>query len=502
MRKLGIAVLGLALVACGSENKKKNDDAPTPAVGIDAAATAVAPAVTVGVEHPSAFNFTYGKGAAAFKPAAKAIEAGDWAAVITAATEALAADPDHYDAQLALARARAETGDAAGIAAPLTAALAADYTGYAAELAEGGLARAIAADPALAERVDAIRQAYLDRAKGGLLLVARRTRYRLPRTHKTKVQWAATRAELYAYDRETERYLRLTHTDHSLAGWIMAPSGDELAFVSHTGIRTGGGPDKANLLGWVRVGVLDLDTLALRGKRASVGDPVRRVRLGYRAGDELVVETSAADGRWAVKSPRVWFMDRGAGKLKKSKVAFDPAEVLSVDADRVTLERATVAEIQADAEASSFRLLPTNTTVTMPSGDIVATGGYTWSPDKVHLLVRTAAHCEEGGEAGLYLVDAATGKLKNILRGASSFESRWIDNDHFVYEDDEGTLRIYDVEERTQVGRLVEKGGLALVGVAAGRGPLCTERAPESDEDEGDPDRDSDPEEDDHSDEG
>lgn len=477
-RSLLIAALAIS-VACGSSKK----EAPTqgPSVVEDAGAAIAPPIeVMVGVEHPRVFNFRYGKGSKPFAAAEEAAKSADWQAVADGARAAIEADADHFDAHVLLARALVELGTPAAAGEHLETALSADYLEYAPQLApETPLGKFLAsADGAEAGALVAkIRQTFLDRAKSGLFVVARRTPFKTP-SPKKKLQWAATRAELFSHDRETARFLRITHTKESVAAWLPSPSGDELAFVAYSSVKSPATDADPTVLGYVKVGIIDMDTLQVHGNElASVKGTPRRVSLGYRAGDELVVVTGDADGRWGTKNEKTFVFDRGQTKLKPSKVALDAAEILHVDYDRVRLARAASSEIQAEAEATTFRLLPTNTTVSMPAGEAVGEGGYSWSPDKVHLVVRTVARpCEDQRERTLYLIDAATGNQKNILRGVASFETRWIDNDHFVYEDDEGMLRIYDVEERTQIARLEEKGGLGLVGVAVGRGPVCTER--------------------------
>ncbi|HUH03241.1 MAG TPA: tetratricopeptide repeat protein [Kofleriaceae bacterium] len=470
-----------AIVAAGCGSNKKESPGQGPPMAEDAAAAA-APVidVVVGVEQPKVFNFRYGKGSKPFAAAEKAVKTNDWQAAADGARAAIEADPEHFDAHFLLARALIELGTPEAAREHLEVALSADFLEYAPQLSGKNSLVEFLASVAGAEAnavVAKIRQTFLDRAKSGLFLVARRTPFRSP-APKKKLQWAATRAELFSYDRETARYLRLTHTKESVAAWLPSPSGEELAFVAYSSVKTPASEADPTLLGYVKIGVIDLDTLQVHGHQlASVKGTPRRVSLGYRAGDELVVVTGEADGRWGTKAEKTFVFDRGQVKLKPSKVALDATEILHVDYDRVRLERAASPEIQAEAEATTFRLLPTNTTVAMPTGEAVGAGGYTWAPDKVHLVVRTIARpCEDQRERTLYLIDAATGNQKNILRGVASFETRWIDNDHFVYEDDEGMLRIYDVEERTQVARLEERGGLALVGVAVGRGPVCTER--------------------------
>jgi hypothetical protein len=497
MRRSLFAIIAALAVSGGCGSSKKDAPKQAPGVTEDASATVAPPIdVVVGVEHPKVFNFRYGKGSKPFEVAEKAAKGADWHAVAESSRAAIEADPAHLDAHFLLARALIELGTAGQAGEHLEAALSADYLGYAAALADdASISSFLASDAGAPARVlvDKIRQTFTDRAKSGVFVVVRRTPFKIPKPKK-KLQRAATRAELFSFDRETSRYLRITHTSESLAAWLPSPSGDELAYVAYSSVKTPAADTAPTLLGYVKVGVIDMDTLRPPSDReASVKGTPRRVRLGYRAGDELVVVASDADGRWGIKGDKTYVFDRGQAKLKSSKVSLDAAEILHVDFDRVRLERGASAEIQAEAEATTFRLLPTNTTVTMPPGEAVGEGGYVWSPDKVHLVVRTVARpCEDQRERTLYLIDAATGNQKNILRGVASFETRWIDNDHFVYEDDEGMLRLYDVEERTQVARIEERGGLGLVGVAVGRGPVCTERVVDPVEPEapapGDPD--------------
>src|SRR5205807_1631993 len=87
-------------------------------------------------------------------------------------------------------------------------------------------AGAPAHDKALAAR---IRDEANRRIASGLWLVGRRSPYRPPK--ELGVQTSTSRGELYAFDRDSRRYFRLTHTEHQVVGFVRAASGNEVAVV-------------------------------------------------------------------------------------------------------------------------------------------------------------------------------------------------------------------------------------------------------------------------------
>src|SRR5262249_7362575 len=152
-------------------------------------------------------------------------KAKDWGGVRAACETALAKDPQHLDAHYLLATALAQSGDPASAVDHLVTALAGDYYKYAPALAAPELDafRATPHGTAVAGLAEQLRDAYAKRIQNGLWLVGRRSAFKWP--DKSGVQPSSSRGELYAYDRETKRYLRLTHTDHQVVGYIRAPSG-------------------------------------------------------------------------------------------------------------------------------------------------------------------------------------------------------------------------------------------------------------------------------------
>src|SRR5262245_60984973 len=225
MNRPALAWLSLVLaVGCGnkSETPKAKDDAAT---GPAAAPLAMPP---VGVDQIKRFNFVYEAGAPAYEKAVAAYRKKDWAAVRTQAEAALAKDPTHLGSHRLLAAALAQTGEPAAAVDHLVTAIAADYLQYAPTLDEDDLKSFLAsphgeAVKALAARVH---DEYVRRIASGLWLVGRRSPFRLPKD--LGVQTSTSRGELYAFDRETKRFFRLTHTDHQVAGFVRSAAGNEV----------------------------------------------------------------------------------------------------------------------------------------------------------------------------------------------------------------------------------------------------------------------------------
>src|SRR3569623_488927 len=99
-----------------------------------------------------------------------------------------------------------------------------DYYGYEDFAADKDLAAFLATPQGAAVSAVAaqIRDEYAKRIKGGLWLIGRRSPFRWP--DKAGVQYAYSRGEVYAFDRETKRIFRLTHTDHQVIAFARAAS--------------------------------------------------------------------------------------------------------------------------------------------------------------------------------------------------------------------------------------------------------------------------------------
>src|SRR4029453_15471897 len=121
-----------------------------------------------------------------------------------------------------LASALAQTGgEPAAIADHLLYALGGDWLRWGPALAGDEDVKGFWAPPegkALATVNAALKEDFTKRAKGGLWLLGRRSTFKWPA--KPCAQYGATRGELFAYDLETKRYLRLTHSEYTVAAVV------------------------------------------------------------------------------------------------------------------------------------------------------------------------------------------------------------------------------------------------------------------------------------------
>ena len=136
------------------------------------------------------------------------------------------------------------------------------------------------------------------------------------------MQSSASRGELYAYDRETKRYLRLTHTDHKVVGFVRAAAGNEVTVlgfdkVDHPKVET-----EASLFAAPWLQIYDATEWKAVGTKIAL-PAAREIAVGYAAGDQLLV---AVDGT-------VSSIDRTTGKLTKVATAL-PAPRIVRDARR------------------------------------------------------------------------------------------------------------------------------------------------------------------------
>ncbi len=465
-------------------------------------AEAVAPEVTtrpMGADKIKAFNYVYGKGNKFYKKVAKAAKKEDWAAVKEACEAALEADPWHLAAHRSLAGTLARLGETAGIKDHLSTALAGDWLRWGPTLET---------DPTLAEyfktddgkEVLALNRAYQEefmrRAKAGIWMLGRRTRYKRP--EKPGEQWSATRAELFSYDEETKRYLRISHTGESLAGWMVSPSGSEIVLAAYSLVHmpapsapevaaSAGGVEAVKpLIDRVRISVLSNETLLPVTPEESVRlrGGFTRVDLQYRAGDELIASVFDGAAEWDYKADtedepsQRYTLDKEAGKFRKADVPASDETVLSMTLEKTWMTARTGGkgyELKPGEGDPVLVLDGAEGEATLPAEAQVM--GVVRSPDKAHAVVRTVVDpCAEKPLGSIYLMNAASGELKHILRGNSEFKARWLDDKRFVFEDDSGDLRLYDAVEKKQIDQLKNRSGMALAGIGATGGLLCTEQ--------------------------
>jgi len=486
-----VAAIGCALaLACGhkSEAPKAKDDAQT----APSAAPLAMP--VLGVDQVKRFNFIYEAGAPAHEKAIAAYRKKDWAAVRTQAEAAIAKDPMHLGSHRLLAAALAQTGEPAAAVDHLATALAADYLQYAPTLADDDL-KSFMASPhgqSVAQLAAKIHDEYRRRIASGLWLLGRRSPFRWPR--ELGVQTSTSRGELYAFDRETRRYFRLTHTDHQVVGFVRAAATSEVAIVGYDRIDRprpdAGGPDAAPLFArpWIQI----LDAAEWKPTTPRIHLPAaREIALGYAAGDQLLVSTAQATGRWANGEPAISSVDRTTGKLTKVTTAL-PAVRVVVSLDEGNLVRipdGVVAAWTGDPPVTSSLKTPTGKPIQIPESGTAAQASITVSPGGAHVAFATAVDpCAKDAAPSLYVANAQTGTVKHLLSAQSRFATRWLDGNVLAYEDGDGAIRLWDATTGREAARLENKltgtddrPSLALDVLSLAAAPLCKQAPPATD---------------------
>lgn len=489
----------LALIGCGNKSetppKAKDDVAAGPA-----AAPLAMPAL--GVDQIKRFNFPYEAGDPAHDKAVAAYHKKDWAAVRTQAEAALAKDPTHLGSHRLLAAALAQTGEPAAAVDHLVTTIAADYLQYAPTLAEDDL-KSFMASPhgqsikALATR---IHDEYRKRIASGLVLVGRRSPFRWPKD--LGVQPSTTRGELYAFDRESRRFFRLTHTEHQVAGFVRSVSGNEVAVVGFDKIdrpkpeakdakleakdaRPSAKPDAPGAeaaplfaRAWIRV----YETAEWTPTTPRINlPPAREVTVGYGAGDQLLVSTAQATGRWTVGDPAISSVDRTTGKL--TRIATSPAElrvVVSLDEGHlVRIPDGVVAAWTGDPPVTSGLQVTAGKPIQIPESGIASQPSIAVSPSGAYIAFATAADpCAKDAAPSLYVADARTATYKHLLSAKSRFPTRWLDASVLAYEDGDGAIRLWDATTGREAMRLEDRSGIALDVLSLAAAPLCKQAPP------------------------
>ena len=480
-------VIGLVMMAaCGGEAKKApgGGGAGTAAAGGGGAAELAVP--PLGVDALKKMNYPYGAGQKEYAKVIAAYKAKpiDWAAVKTAAEATLAKDGDHLEARWALGEALANTGDAAKATEHLAAALAGDWLRWGPTLAQDAeLATYLgtAQGKQLVALSDKLRPLVIEAIAKGPVIVGRRSTWKSP---KPGTGYAATRGELYAYDLAGKRYLRVTHTDHTLAGVVASPSGEWLL----VGFSEAEVPDPAKakpgaapLLTRSWVSAWDPKSLTETAARAKIGK-ARFVWAGWGAGEQVVVMTATASGRWAPGAFTTYVVDRSTGKLTKTAGATIDGPRVQMSLDEV-IDGATASLPAAIDPAIADKLLAAIEHDDRGQPRLAAAA---LSPGGGRIAYASAtdpcAKADDAAKPSLYVGDARTGAYKHVLTAASRFGLRWIDDDRLIYEDGSGGLRIYDAAAGRESGKITERAGLAVALLSPGAAPLCTTDPPVADE--------------------
>jgi hypothetical protein len=269
--------------------------------------------------------------------------------------------------------------------------------------------------------------------------------------------------------------LPLTHTDHQVAAFVRAPSGSEVAVFGFDKIDRPKGDDSTPLIarGWLQV--MDTKDWKLVGKKVPLGGG-REIHVGYGAGDQLLVGTAPANGRWGIGDVALTSLDKSTGKLTKVKAQLPvPRVIFSLEEGRIVR---TVDGVKAtwagDPPTTASLQVEGGAAITVPESGAASQPTVALSPDKARIAFATAVDpCSKDASPSLYIADAKTGTLKHVLTSKSRFITRWIDPTTLAYEDGDGAVRIWDAASGREGMKLENKVGIALDVLSLAPAPLC-----------------------------
>lgn len=411
------AALALALVGahgCGRGSTAPPPPPPSHEAGANDAAPIEIPPQALGLADLASFAWRSRGGQAAFRAARKAENKDDWAQVAANCRDALASDPGHLEAAWLYAVALAKTGKLDGVLAPLETAAIGDYGKWAqASLDQPGLQPFLAtpSGEAWRRRVDQDRATYLA-ALGRAVIVT-------------------SHGDVFAFDPETTRFQRLTHTFGSVIGTLASRPTHRIAYVSRTRGKHGT---------TLAVGIINLTSGRTTHTTPLPGTQIR---------------IAAQPKGFAIRTGATWQLLDDDGKLHPLAPAPKIGEWLDVSGQRrsgpdslrparptVRLVRLPTDGIAGDWDdlglASAIRISLTNRTLTVPGqidGSTVA-----WAPDHGHLaFVAQLDDCKpNGAAAAVFVAEASTGRLDELERAANGLAVEWVGDRKLAIAGDHG----------------------------------------------------------------
>ena len=463
--------LATVLIGCGSKDDgsaKNKDDA---SLGPQVAPLAVP---TSGVDQIKRMNFVYGDGWPAYDKATEAYKKTQLDDARKLAESSVAKDPMHLDAHYLLARILAQGGEHAAVVDHLVTALAGDYWRYGPGLAKDTELGEFMSTPhgqSVAALAAKLRDDYAKRTTGALWVVGRRSAFKWPKD--PGVQPATSRGELYAFDRDSRRYLRLTHTDHKVAAYARAASGTEIAILGFDKIdrpkvdpkADPRPPELPSTFAAVWIQVYETTEWKATSKKIALG-AAREVSVGYGAADQLVV---SVDGVTSA-------VDKATGKLSKIETPPPvPRVVLTMDAGRVVRAADGIMAAWSGEPPTAASLKTTaGGTIAIPESGAAAQSTVAVAPDGAHVVFATAVDpCARTTAPSLYIADAKTGVMRHVLTARSRFGTRWLDANLVAYEDGEGGVRVWNATSSREEVKLDNKPGIALEVLSLSPAPSC-----------------------------
>ncbi|HEX3766668.1 MAG TPA: hypothetical protein VHW23_48575 [Kofleriaceae bacterium] len=416
--RLGVAlVLALAAIGgsqgCGSRattappDRKDAGAGPPP----DAAVVEIEP-VALGLPEVAAYGWRKRGGQPAFRIARQAEARGDWAAVVTACEQALAADPVHLEASWLYAVGLAKLGKLDQVLAPLSRAAAGDFSKWGqASLELPGMQGflATAAGAAWRRRVEQDRRRFAEAIARSVIVTAG--------------------GELYGVELAPRRWYRLTRSAGVVIGALAVPAAHRIAYVART--RRKG----ARELG---IGVVDL--------------------LGVKTWLPIPIGAGPIAVAYSTRPPLGLWIGTGAARAAQWRQLDDeyrlhplpartarPAgpwlEVTTRAAHLHALPPDVTADWDDQSLASAIRIGTSNLAISVPSPGLIDGNTAAWSPDRVRVafVAQLDDHCAAGAvNTAAFVADAATGRLRELERAAGGIAMAWLTDRTLAIAGDRG----------------------------------------------------------------
>ncbi len=414
----------------------------------------------------------------------------DWHRAWQTSQEVLRTDTENLEAAWLSALSAAALGKYERVVAPLSQAVAGDWMKW----GERSLT-----DPDLQEFLQtpqgidyrSLQQHYRQRVRASL------ARALLVIANATSM---GRHGEVYAYDRQSERFIRLTHTDNAVVGYALAPDRSQLLYVARTLAPQPIPPRLAE----IHVGIVDLENARIGSVarftdideiRVSYGTPISDPANAPRADDNadaadpgtdadnrtipmVRIRTAAEWRNYLIDSRPV--MQSTAQTLRATPdaaaSAWRPqpgAEILHVTANAASISHMPTTDIVADWDslgtAGAFRIEHSRKTVTLARQLSAYRSSIVWSPSRKRLAfiampVDFCAVEHQRPPVHLYVVDAATAVLRPLRRAERSFAAIWLDDDHLALTTggaEDAQIDIVDAVAGETVAQVQSPGGVS-----------------------------------------
>jgi len=496
------ALFTLSLGGC----KKHEPPPPPPAATIPGEAPPAPPkappAVLVGMADP--FPHLSSQAAKPFNSGWAAMKAKKYDEAAAAFTEVATAIPDYLGARFQAARAYLLAANPAGTRRELEELVSRNFIAYggrAGSAKEFALFRTSPEWPAYEQAEAKLRKAYAQGLDHGLVFVARSgsvdapsfAAAKAPGTSEAKLE---LKQEAYHYDIDSGRYRPLTATDGRVIAALRSADGKRLAFLAVDKLETKEG---RTYFAFPQFGFVDLVTLDTAGPLPLAGAH-EELTLGFSELGTPVVSTTGARGGDGLPEGSFEIDTARTGLTKTAaKAAASPqkGERVSVRWNRLwRSDRPLLADATLSEDRHSIQLGGGLGIIT--SARALSESSLAWSPGQRYFLyagqldgcaaLKEARAAQPGTQATpadeknkpaqneLFVYEAERKVATRVDAGPSAFESVWLNDYLFAYENGIGakaTLSLYDLTARKKT-TLPLRNGAGLFGLPA---PYCAEAA-------------------------